>query len=51
MATFVLDPSLSGSVYKPFKNSLSVPHSLLGLLDVSPGGFQSQTFWDFISLL
>ena len=51
MAAFVLDPWLSGYVYKPFKSSLSIPHSLLGLPDVNPGGFQSQTFWDLISLV
>lgn len=32
-----------------FKIRILVPYSPLGLLDVSPIGFQSQTFWGLIS--
>lgn len=50
-AAFVLGPQMSESVYKAFKRRLSVPHSLLGLLDVSPIGFHSQTFWRLLCVV
>lgn len=33
---------------EPFKRSTSVPGSPLDLVDLSPVGFQSQTFWGLI---
>lgn len=43
-AAFVLGPGTRETVYKPFERSISGLHSLLGPLDTSPFGFQSQMF-------
>ena len=32
----------------PFKSGVSISHSLLALLKVSPTGLQSQTFWGLV---
>lgn len=36
---------------EPFKGNTSVPYSPLGLLDLSPIGFQIQTLWGLIHLV
>lgn len=51
IAAFVLVSRVTKSACEPFKRSISVSYSPLGLLDVSPVGVQSQMFWGFISLL
>ena len=38
---------MSESIYKHFKIKISVSYSLLGLLDISTFGFQSQAFEGF----
>jgi len=51
-AAFVLGPRESESAYEAFKSRISLfPYSLMALLDVSPVGFQSHTFWGLISLV
>lgn len=50
-AAFLLVPGASGSVCELFNRSTSVPYSPYGLLDVSPIGFPTQTFWGLISPL
>lgn len=44
LLVFCWDPEVNESVSKPFKNEISVPYSSLGLLDISPIFFQSQSF-------
>lgn len=41
----------SAFVHKLFKRSISFPSSLLSLLDGNCIDYQSQTFWEFASLL
>lgn len=45
ITAFALDPVAGGILYALFKIGVSVSHSLLALLKVSPDGLQSQTFW------
>lgn len=47
----VLILETSEFVHKPFKRSMSVPYRLLSLLDMNRVGFQSQTYWGFVSQL
>lgn len=47
-AAFVLG-SQGKSACEPFKSRLSVPHTFLGLLDISLISFQNQTFWGLLS--
>lgn len=42
---FCFSPRMSGSLFKPFKRSISDPYSLLRMLDLGPVGFQSQAIW------
>lgn len=46
----MLDPGASGSVCEPFKNGI-LPYSPMVLLDVSPVHFQSQMFYELVSLV
>lgn len=48
---FVLGCGINESEHEPFKSRLSIPHRLLGILDVSFVGFQSQVFCGLISLV
>ena len=47
LAGFALGHRVSESIYKHFKIKISVSYSLLGLLDISTFGFQSQAFEGF----
>lgn len=49
--TFVLNPPVSKFAGGPFKSNTLVSSSTLGLLVLSPIGFQSQTFGVLIPLL
>lgn len=44
MAVSVLGLEVGESERWPFKNGVSVGYSLMGLMDVSPAGFQSYVF-------
>lgn len=43
-----LDAGSRESLWKPFKSNFSIPYSSMVLLDITPVGSQSHTFWGLI---
>ena len=51
ITAFVLGPGACEILCAPFKNEVSISPSPVGLLQLSPAGFQSQMLWGFIFLV